>query len=136
MNAQKEIEKKIRQKEDEIRRLEHDLIQAKAYMDALRESLKLISRSSDETMIDSIRPGSLVDQARTVIRKAGHPLHVDKIISGMGKEYSKKFKSSLSGSLGQYVRQGIIFTRTNPNTFGLKEFDDQAPDLPDDFGRN
>jgi hypothetical protein len=136
MNVQKELEKKIKQKEDDVRRLEHELIQARAYIDALRESLKLISRSTDSAIIDTIRPGSLVDQARVIIRKAGHPLHVDKIISGMGKENSKKVKSSISGSLGQYVRQGIVFTRTNPNTFGLKEFEDQPPDFPDDFGKN
>jgi len=137
MNAQKEIEKKIRIKEDEVRRLERELDQAKAYVDALRESLKLISRASDGTAIDTIRAGSLVDHARNAIRKAGHPLHIEKILAGMQKDNSKKNRASLSGSLGQYVRQGIIFTRTGPNTFGLKQFEEQMPDdIPEAFGRN
>jgi hypothetical protein len=137
MNAQREIEKRIKQKEEEVRTLERQIDQAKAYVDALKDSLKFISKSSDSNTIDAVRPGSMIDKARRVIQKAGHPLHIDKILVEIGKENTKKNKSSLSGSLGQYVRQGIIFIRTGPNIFSLKELEDQTrEELPDDFGQN
>jgi hypothetical protein len=135
MNAQREIEKRLRQKEDEVRELEQKLNQARAYVEAMRDSLKLISKSSEGNG-DTIRPGSMIDQARQFLRKTGQPVHVEKILQGMGRENTKANKVSLSGSLGHYARQGIIFTRPAPNTFGLKEFDDQAvDDLPENFGR-
>lgn len=137
MSAQREIEKKIRQKEEEIRELEQRLYQARAYADAMRESLRLITKASDLSMSDTIRAGSLVDQARAFLKRTGKAVHVDKILQGIGKENTKQNKVALSGSLGHYTRQGIIFTRPAPNTFGLKEFEDQLPDdLPEDFGKN
>lgn len=137
MKAEREIEKKIKQKEEDVRLLEKELIQAKAYLDAMRESLKLIGKSSAINGVDSVRPGSLVDKARAAIRKAGQPLHVDKILPAIGKDPSKKNKISLSGSLAFYVRQGTIFTRPAPNTFGLVEFEQSQGDgPPEGFGED
>ena len=135
MRAEKEIEKKIKQKEEDIRRLENDLLQARTYIEAMRESLRLIGKSSSTDGADTIRPGSLVDKARAAIRKANAPLHVDKILPLIGKEASKGNKISLSGSLAFYVRQGVIFSRPAPNTFGLLEFEKPPEDgPPDGFG--
>jgi hypothetical protein len=137
MKAQKEIEKKIRQKEEDVRRLENELLQTRAYLDAMRESLRLIGKSSGANESDSLRPGSLVDKARTAIRKAGEPLHIDKILPAIGKELSKKNKISLSSSLAGYVREGFVFTRPAPNTFGLVEFTkSHSEGPPDGFGED
>jgi len=102
----------------------------------MRDSLRLISRSA-EGDANTIRPGSTIDQARQFLRKVGLPVHVEKILQGIGKENTKSNKVSLTGSLGHYARQGSVFTRPAPNTFGLKEFEDQVlDDLPEDFGKN
>jgi len=144
MKAEREIEKKIKQKEEDIRHLQEsvrhlqsEVIKAQAYVEAMRESLRLISKSSATDAVDTVRPGSLVDKARTAIRKAGQPLHVEKILPQIGKDLSKENKVSLSGSLAFYVRKGIIFTRPAPNTFGLVEFEKpQGDGPPDGFGKD
>lgn len=137
MKVEREITKKIRQKEEEVISLKQQLLQAESYLEAMKESLRLIQKTSGGNGTDSLRPGSLVDKARNAIREAGKPMHVDNILKKIGKDLTKDNKTSLSGSLGNYVRQGIIFTRPAPNTFSLLEFDDPSQDdLPDSFGQD
>lgn len=131
MGAQKEIERRIRKKEQEIADLERQLYQARAYLEAMQESLKVVSRHTGADMEDALRPGSMMYQAREALRLSGEPLHVDRILEIMGK--TKEDKLSLSGSLAAYVRRGQIFTRPAPNTFGLREFED-GEELPETFG--
>ena len=64
-------------------------------------------------------------------------MHVEKLLNAIGKESTKSNKVSLSSSIAHYVREGIIFTRPAPNTFGLKEFEKtDHDDLPEDFGKD
>jgi len=144
MKAERDIERKIKQKEDEIQQLREQLFRAEAYLEALQESLKLIKRNADSDSYEGVRPGSLVDKARRILLHAGKPLYVGDILKGMGKEVTKKTRASLSGSLGSYVRQGFIFTRPAPNTFGLIDFHEDTEEnsaenfdtdiLPEGFG--
>jgi hypothetical protein len=134
MKIERDIEKRIKQKEEEVQRLKQELFKAEAYLEAMQESLRLIKRTSSTDANDGIRPGSSVYKARATLRKAGKPLHVDELLRGMGKEVSKKSKVSLSGSLGSYVRQQLIFTRPAPNTFGLIEFAEPEEEIPEGFG--
>jgi hypothetical protein len=64
-------------------------------------------------------------------------MHVTDLLKEMGKDATKSNRTSLSGSLGFYVRQEEIFTRPAPNTFGLREFGDNEADeeLPEGFGQ-
>lgn len=135
MRAEQDIEKKIKQKEDEVQKLREDLGKAEAYIEALKESLRLIKKTSDPN--EGIRPGSMMYKVRSALRKEGKSLYVEELLKRMGMEVNKKNKVSLSGSLGSYVRQEIIFTRPAPNTFGLIEFDrlaESQDDIPDGFG--
>ena len=77
-----------------------------------------------------------VPQAREYLLKAGKPMHLSKIVEGIGKEPSKENRLSLGGSLSGYVRKGQIFTRPAPNTFGLVEFGDEdgTKEPPPEFG--
>jgi hypothetical protein len=137
MNVQKEIERKCKLKEEQLRDLEQQITQVKAQLETYREVLKVIGKSSDSSASDALRPGSLVDMARNAIREFGKPMHVDKLLIAIGKEPSKKNKVSLSGSMAHYVRQGIIFTRPAPNTFGLRDFDEsETVEIPEEFGKN
>ena len=133
MGAERELEKRIKRKQQEIIDLERQLYEARAYHEAMEESLKLMSKYANANGDDGLRPGSMVDKARNIIRQAGEPLHVDRILEGMGKEKTKKNKLSLAGSLASYVRKGLIFARPAPNTFGLKELGEvDKSDLPPD----
>jgi hypothetical protein len=136
MRAEREIQKRIKQKEEEVSELRQKLVQAQAYLDAMKDSLRLIQKTSGGNGSDSLRPGSLVDKARKAIQEAGKPLHVDKILKLIGKEATKQNKISLSGSLASYVRQRIIFTRPAPNTFSLIEIDETHDELPEGFGQD
>lgn len=136
MRAEREIQKRIKQKEEEVGELRQKLVQAQAYLDAMKDSLRLIQKTSGGNGSDSLRPGSLVDKARNAIQEEGKPLHVDKILKLIGKEVTKQNKISLSGSLASYVRQRIIFTRPAPNTFGLIELDETRDELPEGFGQD
>jgi len=64
-----------------------------------------------------------LSQARDAIRKAGKPLHITQILVAIGRANTKQTRLALSGSLATYVRRDEIFTRPEPNTFGLLEFD-------------
>jgi len=122
------IENKIRKKEAEIRALEAKLQAARIYVQALSD----VRRELDGDEAD-LKAGSMVAMARDAIRKAGRPLHVDDILTAIGR--SADSKSSLTGSLAAYVRRGEVFTRPAPNTYGLVdlealELDDALPTSP------
>lgn len=135
MKAVKDLERKIRQKEEEVKRLNEELMRAKAYLDAYCETLRLIKKTSNSQEGDTIRPGSMVHQALLALRNFQKPMHVSELLQYMGKESTKNNRVSLSGSLGTYVRDRTVFTRPAPNTFGLIEFDSQGEDeIPDNFG--
>ncbi len=144
MFLRKEFEKRIERKLEEIAALEKQLAEARSYLLALEDSMKILSRAGDAAGGEAVlRPGTDLAKARDYLRKVGKAVHVTKIIEGIGKEVNKETRVSLSGSLSNYVRKGLIFTRPAPNTFGLVEFgesegtaDDDDPPLgpPDGFG--
>lgn len=127
----------ISKKEQEIVELEQKLRDARIYLQAVQDSIRVLPREAmDISKTRELRPGTAVANARDLIKSAGHPLHVTEILKGLGKPVDSKNKLSLSGSLAGYVRDGQIFNRPAPNTFGLLEFDNgKKPDLPDDFGK-
>ncbi|MFC1476255.1 hypothetical protein ACFLQW_04570 [Candidatus Zixiibacteriota bacterium] len=139
MKAERDIEKKIRQKEEEVNQLKQQLMQAEAELKGWQGSLRLIQRTTAGNGGGVIRPGSLVYQARSVLLKEGKPMHIKALLAKMGKEITKKNRVSLSGSLGGYVRQNYIFTRPAPNTFGLMQFGEGQENediIPEAFGRD
>jgi hypothetical protein len=122
MNERRKIEERLRKKEEEIRLLEAQIRDARIYMQALQDVLKLLPRGSERSMVPSaLRPGSGVAKARECILSKGEPAHVLELLRALGKEPTREARASLSGSLAAYVRKGEIFTRPGPNIFGLIE---------------
>jgi hypothetical protein len=145
MNERRKIEERLRRKEQEIQGLEDQIKEARVYIQALQDVLKLLPRDADaEGSPDTVlRAGSLVAQARTTIKARGGALHVDEILRILGKEVNRENKAALSGSLAAYVRRGEIFTRPAPNTYGLVELEPieqhQSPvvtEPPPNFGED
>jgi len=136
MKAERDIERKIKQKEEEAQRLREDLLRAEVYIEAMHESLRLVKKTSNAELGNSIRPGSMIHKAQEILRKEGKPLYVGDLLNRMGREVTKMNRMSLSGSLGTYVRNKQVFTRPAPNTFGLIEFGNSAEDdePPEGFG--
>lgn len=128
----KQIEKKqaeIQRLEDDVREAETKLREARAYVQALNDVLKTIPKEEKDAnattlpaAVRELRHGSDVAKARDALLKAGAPLHISELLPAIGKPVNKQSRVSLSGSLGAYARDQIIFTRTAPNTFGLIEF--------------
>jgi hypothetical protein len=141
MTLRRKIEDRIRRKELEIKELEKELEarirEAKVYVQAMQDMLKLVPRSEGEGDLpdeEVLRPDGAVYKAMEFLKKTGRPLHISEILRGIGKPNSKSNRISLGGSLARYVKKGQIFTRTAPNTFWLASLEPQASEPPDDFG--
>jgi hypothetical protein len=142
VREQKAIEDQLRRKEAEIVSLEEKLKAAKIYAKALRDVLKIVGKEEPEESGETkLRKGSLVDQAREVILERGEPVHLDDLLKAMGRDVTRDAKASLNSSLAAYVRNGEIFVRTAPATYGLielshteEEEDEELP--PAGFGQD
>jgi len=121
MDFQSELERKVIKKRAEITRVEAQLTGARSYLQALEDTLAMLTGEQGEQSETTLRPGSRVAKAREAILEAGHPLQVLDLLKAIGDEPTKKNRATLSGSLGAYVRRGEIFTRPAPNTYGLAE---------------
>jgi len=137
VNERKKIEQRVRNKELEIQELGEKIKAARIYMGALQDVLKLLPREAE---IVTLRPGSAVAKARETILRAGKPVHISAILNALGKEGTREERASLTSSLASYVRQGEIFSRSAPNTYGLIELGQSQDEFgsvepPTDFGQ-
>ena len=138
MSVRTEIEKRIERKRRDLEELEQKSREARIYIQALEDTLKILPREGvNNGNADSVlRPNSNVARARGAILRAGSPLHVSAILEALRKPPTKSARAAISGALGAYVRRGEIFTRPAPNTFGLVELDprDEQEEPPEGFG--
>ena len=137
MNERKRIEDRLLKKEQEIQELEEKIRDARVYMGALQDVLKLLPKEAE---IVTLRPGSSMAKAREVILQAGKPVHINTILEALGKDTTREARASLTSSLASYVRRGEIFTRSAPNTYGLAELGHAQDELssiepPSGFGQ-
>jgi len=136
MALREELIKRIEKKRKEINELDAKMKAATIYIQALEDTLRIVPTGEDSEadtpsvgQTESVlRPGSKTDRAREILRAAGQPLHILKILDRMGEKTDNESRAALAGSLGAYARDGKIFTRPAPNTFGLVEFQEsKAP---------
>lgn len=138
MGIRDNLQRLISKKEQEIHDLEQRLRDARVYLQAVQDSMKALPKDAmDSDKPRELRPGTAVAKTRDLIKNAGRPLHITDILKGLGRPVDKKNKLSLSGSLAGYVREGQIFSRPAPNTFGLIDLgvNGSNADLPEDFGK-
>ena len=143
MNERRKIEERIKKKEQEIQDFEDKIREARIYIQALQDVLKIMPRDMEPSGRPeaSLRPGSAVAKAREIILTRKHPVHVTQLLRELGMEVTRESRAGLSGSLSAYVRRREIFTRPAPNTFGLVELNHHGdrstpgePAPPADFG--
>lgn len=142
MSERKRIEERLRKKEQEIKSFEEKIKDTKVYCQALRDILRMMEKAEEaETSPETtLRPGSMVAQARAILLEHGTPVHIDDLLDALGKGVTRETKASLTGSLAAYVRRHEIFTRPAPSTFGLIELghvttDEDEPEPPPGFGK-
>lgn len=130
MNLRREFEKLIEKKRAEIIEAEKAVASAEAYIQAMLDAIKKLPK--DEVAAPPVRPGSDVEKIRDAILNAGKPLHISEIILALGRTDDAGTKAKIAGLLGWYTSKGKVFTKTDPNTYGLVE---SAPlELPAEFG--
>lgn len=149
MGAREEIQKRIEKKRGEIGALETEILslrtqvrEAASYVQALEDALKLLPRDGGDFTAPApqdpiLRPGSAVAKVKDLLEKAGRPMHINELLTALGKPLDTTTRSGLSGSISAYVRDGKIFTRPAPNTFGLKGMAKQGvrrSEPPPNFG--
>jgi hypothetical protein len=125
MTTRNKIEEKIQSIKNQIRESE---IQLQVWNEALKMLPKEANGAPKKV---SLRHGSDLALAREAILEAGKPLHINALLKKIGKEDTKKNRVSLSGSIAAYVRNSQVFTRPEPNTFGLLEMDGEKEEAPE-----
>jgi len=142
MGIREDIQKRIEKKQQELaeRDVAYNIERAStlAYIQGMLDTLKSLPKEAGQARPAQhvLRPGSTVAQARDAIQKAGKPLHVNDILRSIGRPVDKDNRTSIGGSISNYVRKGEIFIRTAPNTFGLVGMEVAAAvEPPIDFGR-
>lgn len=130
MGLREELERRIDRKQAEIRDYEDRTREAKAYLQGLQDTLKLVPKEdSVETGEVILRHGSNIAKAREALKVAGKPMHIIELLKAMNQPTDKKHRLALGGSLAAYVRRNLVFTRPAPNTFGLVEFQQKRFEL-------
>jgi hypothetical protein len=146
MGAKASIQKLLDKKLLEMEKLDQQLSEIRVYIQALQDGLKLLPKEEgDQATAKELRPGSALAQVQEFLKKEGSPQHISAILQFLGRPIDKANRVSIAGSLGGYVKEKRIFTKTGPNIFGLIEFGEEVPaaktkpaisndDLPADFG--
>ena len=146
MNERRRIEDRIQKKAEEIEALEAQIRDARSYIQALQDVLKMLPRgaASPRPSARTLRQGSATWKVREFILRKKGPAHISELLEALGREMTRGARASLSGSLAAYVRKGEVFTRPNPNTFGLIELGHENKERgsvlddepPSDFGQD
>ena len=133
MHTRNRIDNKIKKKELEIQELDAKIREERAYIQALQDTLKMLPRGIGSRR-SAFKKGSQMDKTYKLLKQAGAPIHITKIMEGIGISLSKR--ASLASALNAYVKKDEIFTRPSPGTYGLREFGDsnESNEPPSDFG--
>ncbi len=137
MGIRENLQKLVAKKLEEISSLELKIKEANAYIQGLQDSIKLLPRDASNGAEYTLRDGSALAKTRDVLKAAGAPLPIADILKALGTPQDKKHRISLAGTLSGYARDGKVFTKTAPNTFGLIEFrtvQSNEDEIPEEFG--
>jgi len=140
MGIKENLQRLITKKQEEISSLELKITETKAYIQGLQDSMKLLPRDSNGVADYALREGTALAKARDAIKATGVPMTVVDLLKAIGKPQDKKHRISLAGTLSGYARDGKVFVKTAPNTFGLIELKNTQTDevdgeeIPEEFG--
>lgn len=120
MGVREKFEKKIREKQEEIDELERKLNEARVYIQAMQDSIKLLPKDENGAAEKpTFRHGSITQKTYEILKNAGKPLHFKEILAALGMEVNRQSLSTLRGSIGAYIRDEKIFFSSSPGMVGL-----------------
>lgn len=126
LSLRDKLETLIKKKEIEIGEYEGKIKEAKSYIQALQDSIRLLPKYDNEgngTREVRIKPGSNPDKVHELLKTKGHPLHIKEIVEGIGLEYNRISRSTIRSALSPYVKNGQLFKLVSPGTIGLIEWE-------------
>ena len=86
------------------------------------DKLKTIDRFMKQVKPRPIRRMSKVGMVENILKLAGRPLHISKIIEIATRDFEVQLeRDSITSILTKKIKAGQKFIRTAPNTFALKE---------------
>jgi hypothetical protein len=141
MNIRAELQKRIDKKKVELDSLQTEIStlfveveKVESALSELQSLLKVIPKTEADgdagPQVEIIlRRGSDMALVREVLRRLHQPTYIDDILKAMDRDVTKKARASLAGQISFYVRKEQIFTKTAPNTFGLREWDYFNPEF-------
>ncbi|MGB5156237.1 hypothetical protein [Desulfobacterium sp. N47] len=89
--------------------------------------LKIIERLQKQSNAKSDKRTSNIDIAHHILKSAGKPLHVSKIIELAKQDYNVQLdRDSIVSAILKKVNVGQTFIRTAPNTFAIVQAE-EAP---------
>src|SRR5690242_2399842 len=102
MSLRRKFDRKIREKEAEIQELEHRLMEARAYVDAMQDAIRLLppepGADGGENVAEiSIKAGSAMEATVKALRDAGKPMHIMEILPAIGREATPENRASIGG---------------------------------------
>lgn len=118
---QSEIDSLQKEKSDleaKINQINSDLEKKQALLDLTLSYKEDIDESQIQKTFQ-LQAGSDLAKVKKLIEKNRKPLYIKDILKGLGIEDTRNKRSSLGGSLNTYSKEGKIFEKTAPNTFGL-----------------
>ena len=130
MSPLKRIENQIKQHEKDLQALEAkqreteiEIREASFAISALKKAVKHFPKEDiDGDPARSLRVGGQVHRIYIILKEHGTPMHIKEILEKLDKDTDAKTQQATGSQLNSYVRQGKIFSRDTPNTFGLKEW--------------
>lgn len=131
MAFREDYQKRIDRKRQEIEDLRKQVQLEERYLQAMLDTFKMLPRepvvaANEAPSGPALRKNSLPALAYVALKRVGAPMHVKALLTEIGKPTTRNNYSTLSSSLTAYARRGEIFTKPEPNTFGLIEFGEAA----------
>jgi hypothetical protein len=122
VSARAKIEKIIEEKKREMWNWQAKINEARIYVSALEDTLRILPKDPEPGVDIDLRPGTIIYKAREILGAKGEPMHIADLLKALGKPNDNTNRAAVSGSISAYYRKGQIFTRPAPNTFGLVEY--------------
>jgi len=130
MDVSKRLENLKKRKLSEIQSLKKkrqdldaQISKCEAYIEGLRDAMRHLPKpDEDENAALRLRPDSTIGKIYRILQTKKEPMHINDLLTALGKPLDKKVRQATVGPINQYVRQGRIFSRDAPSTFGLLEW--------------
>jgi hypothetical protein len=124
MGLREQYQKIVDKKRAEIDGLRLQIVATESYLTAMQDAMKLLPKETngDSSAPVELRQGSKLAKVRDYLRLQCKSMRVDDILVALGEPVTQQNRVAVSGSLGNYAKQGKVFLKTGKNEFGLIEF--------------